>query len=122
MKGSIRKSGENRWRLVFDLDRGLDGKRRQKVKRFNGNRKAAEAKLRELMSEYENGGWVEPAKLTTGECLERWLIGHKPSVAAKTAERYDRIVKKGINPILGAIPLQRLQASDIQSAYAEMLV
>ena len=47
MKGSITRTGERQWRLVFDLGRWADGKRRQRVTRFQGNKKEAEAKLRE---------------------------------------------------------------------------
>ncbi|MDP7559404.1 MAG: site-specific integrase, partial [Planctomycetota bacterium] len=70
MKGSIRKTGENKWRLVFDLDRGIDGKRRQKVKRFSGNKKGAEKKLRDTIREYEEGNYIDPSEQTLGEFLD----------------------------------------------------
>jgi len=63
MKGSITKTAENRWRIVFDLERGPNGKRRQKVVRFRGNKKDADRKLRDMIKEYESEGYVEPSKL-----------------------------------------------------------
>jgi hypothetical protein len=49
VKGHIRKRGKSPWSLVIELDRGLDGKRRQKWCTVQGTRKDAERKLAELL-------------------------------------------------------------------------
>ena len=38
MLGSIKKAGPGRWKLVFDLPRGPDGKRRQVFRRIKGSK------------------------------------------------------------------------------------
>ena len=114
MKGSVQRTGEGRWRLVFDLDRGYDGKRRQKVIRFKGNKKAAETEMRMLLSEYENGGFVEPSRLTVGEFLKTWLEHITHSVSGASFIRYEAICQNHIIPALGKAKLQKLQPLDVQ--------
>lgn len=121
MKGSITKSGENRWRLVFDLDRGIDGKRRQKVIRFNGSKKAAEKKLRDTITEYEQGKFVDPSNQNLSDYLDYWLGMIKSSVQPKTFERYAQMVRVNIKPALGHIKLQELKTRHIDEAYIAML-
>ena len=64
MRGSIKKRGRVSWRIVVDLPRGPDGKRRQQSVTVRGPKREAEAKLATMLAEIENGGFVEPSKLT----------------------------------------------------------
>tara|TARA_B110000046_G_C12987268_1_gene396220 strand:+ start:821 stop:1741 length:921 start_codon:yes stop_codon:yes gene_type:complete len=121
MKGSIKKTDENRWRLVFDLKRGIDGKRRQKVVRFKGTKKAAETKLREIIAEYEIVGAVDPSFQTLGEYLDYWLIMKKSSVELNVFQRYVSMANINIKPALGHIKLQELETRHIDEAYQVML-
>lgn len=121
MKGSMKKTGENRWRLVFDLDRGIDGKRRQKVVRFNGNKKDAEKKLRDIINESEKGQRIDPSNQTLAEYLDYWLGMVKPSIERKTHERYSQMVRVNINPALGHIKLQKLTTQQLDEAYISWL-
>ena len=121
MKGSIKKTDENRWRLVFDLKRGIDGKRRQKVVRFKGTKKAAETKLREIIAEYEIVGAVDPSFQTLGEYLDCWLIMKKSSVELNVFQRYVSMANINIKPALGHIKLQELETRHIDEAYQVML-
>ena len=120
MRGSVQKKNKNSWRLVFDLDRDHTGRRRQKVVAFKGSKRNAEIELARLISELENGGFVEPQTLTLGDYLERWLDSQKASsVSAKTFERYDEICRMHLVPNLGSNRLQKLQPMQIQSYYSE---
>jgi len=120
MRGSIQKRGKGSWRLVFDLDRDQRGKRRQKTVTFRGNKKDAEAELSRLVAEFENGGFVEPTKLTLSEFLEYWLESHAaPSVSAKTLERYEDICRHHLIPALGSRLLQKLSSTEVQAYYTE---
>ncbi len=121
MKGSIRKTGENKWRLVFDLDRGIDGKRRQKVVRFSGNKKEAEKNLRDVIKEYEEGNYIDPSEQTLGEFLDYWLDMVKGAVELKTFERYQQMARVNIKPVLGSIKVQRLETRHLDEAYALLL-
>ncbi len=63
MRGSTQRRGKGTWRLVYDLDRGPDGQRRQKTVTFRGTKKDAEAELVDQIAKIKNGGFVEPHKL-----------------------------------------------------------
>jgi integrase len=121
MKGSITRTGDNHWRLVFDLERGLNGKRRQKVKRFRGNKKQAESRLRELIAEHERNAIVNPSDQTFSEYLDYWLSMTKTSVEPKTFERYEQMVRINIKPALGHIKLQELETRHLDETYVALL-
>jgi len=121
MKGSVTKTGDGRWRLVFDLGRDVSGKRQQKVVRFRGNKKDAERKMRDLINEYQSEGYVEPSKVTVGVYLTEWLGIVKDLVAPKTWQEYEVICRVHLIPNFGSQCLQKLQPMDIQSTYGQLL-
>lgn len=121
MRGSIKKRGKGSWRIVVDLPRGPDGKRRQQSVTVRGPKREAEAKLATMLADIENGGFVEPSKLTVADFLERWLDHVATKTATKTHERYTEIVKLGICPRLGGIKLSNLSPIHIQDLYSELL-
>jgi integrase len=69
----------------------------------------------------EEGVYVEPARLTLAQFLERWLEHIRPNVAARTYERYWQIATKNLGPLLGTRTLSKLQPMDISQAYARAL-
>jgi hypothetical protein len=87
MRGSIRSRqllrppGKRVYDVVVDVPRGGDGKRRQRWVRGLPNRKAAEAKLDEVLREVRGGTYVQRSKTTLTEyhsstpCQYRRLSG-----------------------------------------------
>jgi len=67
------------------------------------------------------GLYIEPAKITVGRFLSRWLEHIQPLISPRTHERYDEIVRKNINPLLGAVILTKLRPMQISDAYAKAL-
>ncbi len=121
MRGSIQKRGKRSWRLVFDLERGHTGKRRQKAVTFRGTKRDAETELSRILAEIKNGGFVDPGNITVNEYLDQWLEHVSTKTAAKTHERYEEIVRLGLAPHLGTIKLSKLRPIDIQGLYADAL-
>jgi len=122
MKGNITRRGKNSWRLKFDA--GADpvtGERRIIYKTVRGLRRDAEAELVRELRALQTGEHVEPSRLTVGEFLKSWLKTHSANVAAKTGERHREIVEKHLIPELGAMPVQKLTALQIQDYYAKAL-
>ncbi len=115
MRGSIQKRGKRSWRLVFDLERGHTGKRRQKAVTFRGTKRDAEAELSRILAEIKNGGFVDPGNITVNEYLDQWLEHVSTKTAAKTHERYEEIVRLGLVPRLGTVKLSRLRPIEIHS-------
>lgn len=121
MRGHIRKRGRKSWSIVVEVDRDAAGRRRQKWETVQGTKKKAEARLAEILHALETGLYIEPAKLTVGQYLEKWLEATKPNIAGKTFERYAEIARRQLAPALGKILLSKLSPLQIQAAHAKAL-
>jgi integrase len=121
MKGHIRERSPGHFAIVVDMRDPATGKRRRKWHRFAGTKRQAQIECARLISEISRGLYIEPAKITVAQFLDRWLEDVKTRVTAKTHERYSEIARKNINPLLGAIVLTKLRPMQISDAYAKAL-
>ena len=81
-------------RLLGDRHRAArsrDGKARRKWHSFHGTKRQAQDKCAQLISELNGGLYIEPAKVTVGQFLDRWLEHTKPLVSPRTHERYGEL-------------------------------
>jgi integrase len=125
MRGHVRsydlKNGEKRWAIVVYEGKcpGKDGKLRDSHRWTRGFRtkKQAQTELTRILKTFDDGSYVEPAKETLGEFLDRWLAYAKPNLAGKTLERYEQIVQCDIKPKLGNTKLAKLQPAQIANFY-----
>ena len=109
-RGHIRSRSKGSWTIVINLDRDLDGKRRQRWVTVRGTKKEANERMTELLREIDTGIYLDPKKLKVGTYLESWLRDYaQPNVAAKTYVRYEGICKRHLIPALGRIELSKLQ-------------
>lgn len=120
MRGSVFKRGKS-WTVVISLPKGPDGKRRQVWRTVQGTRKDAERERTRLLHEVNNGGFVEPAKLTVGELLDRWLGHAKSTVRGTTHAKYEEVARVYLKPHLGHVVLPKLTPLVIQTAYSKLL-
>ena len=123
MTGSLKKRSEHSWTIVLYLGKDpITGKKKQSWRTVNGTKKEAERELNRLLHELNSGAYIEPAKLTVADYLERWLADYaKSNVSGKTFERYVEMVRKQLIPALGAHALPKLQPLHIQSFYTQAL-
>lgn len=124
MRGNITRRGKQSWRLKFDASTRdtATGKRDIRYLTVRGTKREAEAELARILSEIEYGTFVEPAKLTVAEYLERWLADQaQHRVSGKTFERYAEIVRKHLVPAIGAHRLGKLAPLHIQEYYGRAL-
>ena len=116
--GHIRERSPGSWEIRYSL--GTDaatGQRRVATTTFRGDRKGAETELRRLLRTLDSGEHVEQNRLTLRQWLNEWHETMRSEVAPKTHERYGEIVTSHLIPKLGALPLSKLTANDIQKAY-----
>src|ERR1700758_826876 len=120
-QGHIRSQGEGSWEIKFDLGRDpVSGKRITKYLTFRGTKRKAQEELTRLLSQRNEGSYVEPTQMTVAEYLRHWLeVDIDRRVAARTAARQRGIVEKNIVPKLGHVPLRKLTAAHIESFEAE---
>jgi hypothetical protein len=119
MRGHIRERSPGHWAIVIEMRDPATSKRRRKWHSFAGNKRQAQIECSRLISEMTRGLYIEPARITVAQFLDRWLEDVKARVTAKTHERYSEIVRKNINPLLGAVVLTRLRPMQISDAYAK---
>src|SRR5262245_17037714 len=117
MKGSIKKRGENSWRLKFDLPRENGERRTQYVTVQASGKKEAQAKLAALIASVGSGSYVEPSKTSVADFvagrIDQWEAAG--NLSPRSAARYREILNNQIVPHLGAKPLQRLRSTDIEA-------
>jgi integrase len=121
--GGIDARGEDRWRLRWRVD----GKRF--TKSFSGSISEARKELRRLIKSADDGQNVAPDKLTVAAWVDRWIAllrrgdtdqSRRGLVNARTLERYDELLRLHVVPTLGARPLQRLSATEIDTLCTEL--
>jgi len=121
MKGHLRKRSKDSWTIVVDLGLKANGKRNQTWKSTKGTKKDAEALLARMLTELEDGVYIEPNNITVSKYLTKWLASIDATLSAKTYERYEEIINKHLIPNIGHHKLNKLQPLHIESLYAEML-
>ena len=130
MKGNITRRGKTSWRLKFDVGRDSAGARKIRFVTVRGKRADAEAKLAELVDAFNKGTYVEPSKATVADHVRarvaQWeasrQINPKAGISRRTAERYHELIDGQIDPYLGAKPIQKLRAADIEAWHMRLLV
>jgi integrase len=118
MRGHIRERSPGHWAIVIDAHDVQTGKRRRRWHSFKGTKREAQIECARLISEVQQGGAVDPSRITLAEFLDRfeadWIATH---VTPLTAERY-RHALAHVRRHLGPRPLQKLQPADLAQLYA----
>jgi integrase len=88
----------------------------------HGNKRDAEARLREILRSADKGVYIKPQRLRLGEYLHDWLNGYvKTNCSLRTLDGYEAIINRHLAPTLGHIPLTQLEPSAIQQYYSQAL-
>jgi len=121
MKGHLKKRSKDSWTIVVDLGLKANGKRNQKWKSIKGTKKEAEALLARMLTELEDGIYIEPSKTSVSEYLTNWLKSIDAKLSAKTYERYEEIINNHFIPNIGHHKLNKLHPLHIETHYSELL-
>jgi integrase len=87
---------------------------------FRGTRRDAERELRKRLVAIDNGGIVDPTKLTTAEWLGQWLASVRTERSPLTHEHYKRATETHIVPRIGDVPLAKLSRARVQQLFTEL--
>jgi integrase len=121
MRGSIKERSPGRFAIILEQRDATTGARKRKWHSFAGTKRQAQIECARLISEMKSGAYLEPAKLTVAQFLDRWLEHQKPLLSPRSVERYVDLVRKNIVPLLGAVLLTQLQPIQISAAYSKAL-
>jgi integrase len=122
MRGSVTKRGKS-WQARVDLGTDpVSGKRRQSSKTFR-TRKEAEIELSRWLREIDTGTAIDGTRMTFGDFLDHWLdVDVQHRVRPSTISSYRAQIRAHILPVLGSVPLQKLQPIQIRQFYAGKLI
>ncbi len=119
--GSITRASNGTWAFIVDVP-GTNGKRRQLRRRGFLTKKAAQAELTAVLNDVHRGAYVRPSRMTLGMYLtERWLPARRVDLRASTALGYEKLIASRIVPMLGDVPLHRLDAASLEAFYGNLL-
>ncbi len=119
--GSITARGERKWLVRWYVSTDANGKRKYSAKTVHGKKRDAQKFLNSMLRSQDLGEYVEPAKITLDEFLDRWLeTAAKPKVATRTYEDYRYILERYVRPVLGIRRLDSLRPLDAQKLIGEL--
>lgn len=121
MKGHIRERSPGRWAIVLESRDPTSGRRKRKWHSFAGTKREAQTECARLIAEQDAGLFVEPAKVTLADYLDRWLDHMRSQITPKSHERYSDLVRNNLVPQLGAITLRKLTPAHLSTCYAKAL-
>ena len=78
MKGHLLERSPGHWAIVLDVKDPSTGKRRRKWHSFRGGKREAQKRLAELITELQQGAYVEPNKQTVAAYFTTWLRDWAP--------------------------------------------
>jgi len=110
--GGIDTRGPDTHRLRWRADG------RRHIKTVHGSITEARKELRRLLKTADDGKHVAPDRITFAGWITQWLTLKERTLEPQTWERYDRLMRNHVVPALGARPLQRITAIEIDGLYA----
>jgi len=121
MKGFIRPRGDA-WELrVFLGTDPVTNKKRYASKTVHGGKREAQRSLNEMITEAERGLSARTTA-TVGELIERWFEFAAQDFSPSTVKETRGFIDRNLLPTLGAVPLGRLKASDLDRFYRKLSV
>ena len=108
--------GTTSYQLVVETDRDpITGKRQRFYKTVKGTKKQANAMLRQMIFNLQNGTVTTPSAIKLSSWMNTWLNTYLPNIELTTRDGYEEKIKNYIIPALGHIPLNALNNQTIQS-------
>ena len=114
--GSIRKRSSGSWEGRYTNGFDKDGKQIQKSI-FGATQKEVRQKLTQIISEIDEGDYIEPSKMTLREWLDIWMSEYCGDKKYSTLKHYRAIINTHIKPELGDITLGKLTTPEVQKFY-----
>jgi integrase len=115
--GSIRQRKPKVWQITIELPKDpITGKRIRRYRTVEGTKKEAERAMHEFVTELERGIYVANDNISITEWVQTWLdVYIVPNVSPTTLSRYQGMIKRYINPVIGNVRVQQLNTLAVQS-------
>jgi integrase len=116
--GSWKKEANGTYTIVVDV--GVNGLRKQKKKRGIKTKKEAETLITKILSEVNEGNYIDPSKLKLEDYLHQWLDTKQGNMTRLTIDSYKSYIANHIAPSIGSKKLSELSPLDIQTWIATL--
>jgi len=115
MNGSVRKKGDQ-WYFSFELAK-VGGKRRRVERAGGRTKKEAQAKMREVMAEYEKAGQLfDESEISVSDYMDYWIDNYvRTNLKYNSLTYYQGIIKNHIKPKFGHYKLSTITPATIQT-------
>ena len=120
LSGNIVKKAKTRkgqsWQMTVEMPRDpITGERKRKNKTVTGTKKEADQALRRFITELERGEYIEDNNITVSDWLQKWLeVYIVPTVSPTTLVGYKGMIRRYIDPLIGHLQVQELNALAVQ--------
>lgn len=123
--GHIRKrvgtNGAISYQLIVEGEHDpVTGKRERHYKTLQCTKKAAEAALRKMIADMENGSITTASAMKVKDWMDNWLALYLPNIEATTRAGYREKIDNYIIPTLGNIQLKALNTDHVQKWINEL--
>jgi integrase len=123
MRGSLKQATNKTgglirdvWKITIDTGAPIAGKRQRKFLTIHGNKKAAEARLNEELSQHDKLRRSSPGNKTVSELLTEWL-SNKTKLSIRSKDSYETTLNTHLIPALGSIKLKDISDKHIEDYY-----
>lgn len=115
--GSLRKRSNGTWeaRYIVGVDPGTGKQIRKSV--YGKTQKEVREKLRAATAAIDEGTYFEPAKITVGQWLDKWMEEFSGDLKPLTVVSYQNQIRTNLKPYIGGLKLAALDALTIQKLY-----
>jgi integrase len=114
------KSKGDKWLLRIFLGRDSEGKRHYHSEMFNGRKKDAEEKLRDLLRRHQLNEPLRESGLTFSQFLDQWLAAVKLRARERTYRHYETMIDYYVRGPLGGRRLVDISSHDITAVYTNL--
>lgn len=118
-EGTIYRRADGRWEAKVDL--GFINGRRVRKSVYGRTRREVQEKLTALLANVQRGLPVLDERTTVGEFLTQWLTAIRTRLRPKTYRSYEQIVRLHLIPVIGTLPLVKLQPQHVQQLVSSRL-
>jgi integrase len=118
----MRQRGNNSWQLRVHAGRDVSSGRKRYVERtFRGTKREASKALAAMVAEVDQRPVGAGGKGTVAALCREWLAHASPSFSPKTVETTRMYIEDPIIPVLGSIPVAKLNPADLDRFYRQLL-
>lgn len=116
LRKRVGKNGAVSYQITVETDcNPLTGERERRWKTVRGTKKQAEAVMRRMIDELEQGNVATPSAMKVQDWMTLWVGTYLPNIEETTRVGYEEKIKNYIVPELGHIQLKALKPTNVQS-------